>query len=78
MIPAKASESIAVALERAGLKIHTACRSGSCGFCRIKVLDGPYYVCPQNDGRRGADKDFNYVHACSTYPTGSMKIKLNI
>ena len=78
VIPAKASESLAVALERAGLKIHTACRSGSCGFCRIKVLDGPYFVCPQNDGRRGADKDFNYVHACSTYPLGSMKIKINI
>ena len=78
VIPAKASESLAVALERAGLKIHTACRSGSCGFCRIKVLDGQYFVCPQNDGRRGADKDFNYVHACSTYPLGSMKIKINI
>ena len=78
VIPAKASESLAVALERAGLKIHTACRSGSCGFCRIKVLDGPFFVCPQNDGRRGADKDFNYVHACSTYPLGSMKIKINI
>ena len=78
VIPAKANESLAVALERAGLKIRTACRSGSCGFCRIKVLDGPYYVCPQNDGRRAADKDFNYVHACSTYPTGPMKIKINI
>ena len=78
VIPARASESLAVALERAGLKIHTACRSGSCGFCRIKVLDGPYFICPQNDGRRGADRDFNYVHACSTYPLGSMKIKINI
>ena len=78
VIPAKASESLAVALERAGLKIHTACRSGSCGFCRIKVLEGPYFVCPQNDGGRCADKDFNYVHACSTYPLGCMKIKINI
>ncbi len=78
VIPAKACESLAVALERAGLKIHTGCRSGSCGFCRIKVLDGPYFVCPQNDGRRAADKDFNYVHACSTYPAGNMKIRINI
>ena len=78
VIPAKACESLAVALERAGLKIHTACRSGSCGFCRTKVLDGPYFVSPQNDGRRAADKDFNYVHACSAYPLGNMKIKINI
>ena len=77
-INAKATESIAVALERAGLKVHTACRSGACGFCRIKVLDGKYFVCPEGDGRRGADKDFNYVHACSTYPISDMKIKINI
>lgn len=77
-INAKATESIAVALERAGLKVHTACRSGACGFCRIKVLDGKYFVCPVGDGRRGADKDFNYVHACSTYPISDMKIKINI
>jgi ferredoxin len=77
-IPAKANESIAVALERAGLKIHTACRSGACGFCRLKVIDGNYYVCPNGDGRRAADKDYNYVHACSTYPTSDMTIRINI
>ena len=77
-IKAKASESIAVALERAGLKIHTACRSGACGFCRIKVLKGSYYVCPANDGRRSQDRICNYVHACSTYPTSDMTIKINI
>ena len=78
VIPAKCSESIAVALERAGIKVHTACRSGACGFCRIKVLEGSYFVCPIGDGRRAADKDFGYVHSCSTYPTSDIKIKLNI
>lgn len=78
VIPAKASESLAVALERAGIKIHTACRAGACGFCRVKVLEGPYYVCPVGDGRRAADKDFDYVHSCSTYPLGDIKIKINI
>lgn len=78
VIPATGKESLAVALERAGLRIHTACRSGSCGFCRIQVLEGDYFVSPHNDGRRGADKDFNYVHACATYPTSDMKIRINI
>ncbi len=78
VIPAKANEPIAVALERAGLKIHTACRSGACGFCRVKVLSGTFYVCPVGDGRRAADKDFGYVHSCATYPTSDIKIKLNI
>ena len=78
VIDAKADESIATALERAGLKIHTACRSGACGVCRIKVLNGEYYVNPNHDGRRGADIDFNYVHACSTYPLSDLTVKINI
>ena len=28
--------------------------------------------------KSAADKDFNYVHACSTYPLEDMKIKINI
>lgn len=78
VISARADEPIAVSLERAGMKIHTACRSGSCGFCRIKVLEGKYFVCKVGDGRRAADKDFDYVHACSTYPISDMKIRINI
>lgn len=77
-IPAKATESLVVALERAGIRIETACRSGECGFCRTKVLSGEYYVCPENDGRRMADRDFNYVHACAAYPLSDMTIKIPI
>ncbi len=77
-IPAKACESIVVALERAGIRIETGCRSGECGFCRTKVLSGNYYVCPEGDGRRAADKDFNYVHACAAYPLSDLKVKIPI
>ncbi len=77
-IPAKASESLVVAMERAGIVILTDCRSGECGFCRTKVLKGDFYVCPESDGRRAADKDFNYVHACSTYPLSDMTVKIPI
>ena len=78
VIPAKATESLVVALERAGIRIETGCRSGECGFCRTKVLKGSVYVCPENDGRRAADKDFNYVHACAAYPTSDVTIKIPI
>ena len=78
VIPAKATESLVVALERAGIRIETGCRSGECGFCRTKVLSGSVYVCPEGDGRRGADKDFGYVHACAAYPTSDVKIKIPI
>ena len=77
-IPARAAESLVVACERAGIVLLTDCRSGECGFCRTKVVSGDYYVCPENDGRRGADKDFNYVHACSAYPLSDMTIKIPI
>ncbi|MBE6909747.1 MAG: iron-sulfur cluster-binding domain-containing protein [Ruminococcaceae bacterium] len=78
VIPAKATESLVVALERAGIRIETGCRSGECGFCRTKVLSGSVYICPEGDGRRAADKDFGYVHACAAYPTGDVKIKIPI
>jgi ferredoxin-NADP reductase len=78
VIPAKATESLVVALERAGIRIETGCRSGECGFCRTKVLSGSVYVCPENDGRRAADRDFNYVHACAAYPTSDLSIKIPI
>ena len=78
VIPAKATESLVVACERAGIVLLTDCRSGECGFCRTKVLSGEYYVCPENDGRRAADKDFDYVHACATYPLSDMTIKIPI
>ena len=78
VIPAKATESLVVALERAGIRIETACRSGECGLCRTKVLSGHVFVCPEGDGRRAADKEFHYVHACSAYPLSNVKIKIPI
>ena len=77
-IPARATESLVVALERAGIRIETGCRSGECGFCRTKVLSGNVYICPEGDGRRAADRDFGYVHACAAYPVSDVKIKIPI
>ncbi len=78
VIRANADESILVALERAGIKTHSGCRSGECGFCRIKIEKGDFYLNEQADYRRAADKDFNYVHACSTYPLSDLTIRINI
>ncbi len=78
VIPAKADESLVTALERAGIRIETACRSGECGLCRTKVLSGNVFICPEGDGRRAADRMFGYVHACSAYPVSNVKIKIPI
>jgi ferredoxin len=78
VIPARATESLVVALERAGIRIETGCRSGECGFCRTKLLGGNVYISPVSDGRRAADKDFGYIHACATYPLSDVTIKIPI
>lgn len=78
VIPAKAGESLVTALERAGIRIETGCRSGECGFCRSKVLSGNVFISPKSEGLRAADRDFSYVHACATYPLGDVKIRIPI
>ena len=78
IIDARACESLVVALERAGIGIETGCRSGECGFCRTKVLSGNVFICPESDGRRAADRDFGYVHACAAYPLSDVTIKIPI
>ena len=77
-IKAKATESISTALERSGLRIHTCCRGGECGACRVKVIKGEYFVPEENDGRRATDKEYGYVHSCCTYPKSDLIIKINI
>ena len=78
VIPAKGNESILVALERAGIDVKVQCRSGVCACCRIRVLEGNFYINKDNDVRRAADKDFGYVHACATYPVSDLTIRIPI
>ena len=78
VIPASSLEPLAVALERAAIPNHTRCRSGACGYCRCRLLEGEVYVPSQGDGRRAADKQFGYVHACSAWPLGDCTIEVPI
>lgn len=76
-VPAKATESILVSLERAGLNPPSQCRSGECGFCNTILLNGGIFVSPENDGRRKAGIKYGYFHPCSSYPVSDLEIKLN-
>lgn len=78
VIPAKADEPVAVALERAGIPIDTHCRGGECGYCRSQLLLGDIFVSPLNDGRRAMDKELGWFHACSAYPMSDLKVKIPI
>ncbi|MBO4411357.1 MAG: iron-sulfur cluster-binding domain-containing protein [Lachnospiraceae bacterium] len=78
VIDACGGEPVAVALERAGIPVDTHCRCGECGYCRSKLLSGSVFVPEFGDGRRRMDKEFGWFHACVTYPTSDLKIKVNI
>jgi len=75
-IPAKAIESVLVALERANLNPPSKCRSGECGFCRSLLISGDVYINPVSDWRKAGDKKFNYFHPCASYPITNLEIKI--
>ncbi len=77
-IPAIATESVLVALERANLNPPSKCRSGECGFCRSLLIDGKVYINPVSDWRKSADKKINYFHPCASYPITNLEINIPI
>lgn len=75
-IPAQATETVLVAMERAGLMPPSQCRSGECGVCHSLLITGEVYVHPDCDGRRVADRRFGYIHPCSSYPITDLEISV--
>ncbi len=78
VILARSTEPIAVALERAAIPNRTRCRSGACGYCRCKLISGEVYVPELGDGRRLADKEHGYLHACSSWPLSDCVVEVPI
>jgi ferredoxin-NADP reductase len=76
-VPARATESVLVAMERANLAPPSECRSGECGYCRAQLVSGEVYVVPDGDGRRAADKHYGYVHACASYPLSNLEVTIS-
>ena len=75
-LDARNNETIITALERAGIAAVVRCRNGICGFCHSRVISGEYYIENKDDFRRAADKKFNYIHPCSTYPESDMELEV--
>ena len=74
-IPAKASESLLQAIERAGIRINVCCRSGECSLCRVKLVNGKVFM-PRGVLLRYADEKFGYIHSCKAYPIEDIEIML--
>lgn len=75
-VPASSTESLLVAMERAGIVAPSLCRSGECGCCRSRLLSGDVFVRPDSDGRRAADRQYGFVHACATYPLSDVELEV--
>ncbi len=54
-----------------------ACRSGGCGICKIKVIDGRYQrgICSKKT-LPDEERENNYSLACKTYPKSDMVISV--
>jgi ferredoxin-NADP reductase len=76
-IAARATETVLVAMERANLAPPSECRSGECGFCRARLVAGDVYIQPDGDGRRAADRQFGYIHPCSSYPITDLELSVS-
>lgn len=75
-IACKADESLIWALEAAGIKAPTHCRSGECGWCHSRLISGNVYVPADADGRRLGDKKFGWIHPCASFPLSDIELEV--
>ena len=73
-IPCYEDEPLLQALEEASIDAPRKCLVGVCGFCRSKLIDGK--IRTDETSLREADKDYNYIHPCVSYPLSDVTIKL--
>lgn len=73
-IKCNGKETLLTAMEKRGVIAPSRCHVGSCGFCRSKLLNGK--VKTFNDTIRVSDREYNYIHPCSSYPESDIVLKL--
>ena len=73
-ITCKGNVSLLASMEESGIIVPNKCHVGECGFCRSKLISGK--IKTFDDSIRAADKDYNYIHPCCSYPESDIVIKL--
>ncbi|MBN2051383.1 MAG: iron-sulfur cluster-binding domain-containing protein [Spirochaetales bacterium] len=73
---AREDETVLIALERAGLNPPAMCRSGECGWCRSRLLEGEIRVPDGVSGLRRGDEKFGWFHPCSSYPRSDLVMEV--
>jgi len=72
---APARDPLMNSLERAGLTLPHLCRAGTCGTCRLRLLNGRVYT-PRGVVLRQTDRLANIIHPCMTYPLSDLVLSL--
>ena len=67
-------ETLLDSMEKNGVIAPSRCHVGECGFCRSKLISGK--IKTFDDSIRAGDKNFNYIHPCSSYPESDVILKL--
>ncbi|MBF6339013.1 2Fe-2S iron-sulfur cluster binding domain-containing protein [Nocardia abscessus] len=63
------------ALEDNGIRPETACRSGECSLCRVRIVKGEVHTAAEAKLRL-SDEKFGYTHSCVAYPISDVEIDL--
>lgn len=75
-ITAPADTSLLRSLEANGIAAPAHCRSGECGWCHSKLVNGEVYTPKSVDGRREADLIYGYIHPCCAFPLSDLTIEV--
>ena len=77
-VPCRADQTLLDALEKAGIRAPSHCRSGECGWCHSRLVSGDVYIPEDTDGRRAADKKFGWIHPCCSYPISDVTLDVPV
>ncbi len=77
-VTCRADQTLLDALEKAGIRAPSHCRSGECGWCHSRLVSGDVYIPEDTDGRRLADKKFGWIHPCCSYPLSDVVLDVPV
>ena len=77
-VSCRADQTLLDALEKAGIRAPSHCRSGECGWCHSRLVSGDVYIPEDTDGRRMADKKFGWIHPCCSYPLSDVTLDVPV
>jgi len=72
-VPVAVGTTILEAADQAGIYIDNACRSGTCGSCRIKLISGTVKM-TVDEALTQQDKTEGYILACQSEINGNVKV----